>query len=207
MMIIKRKQIIVVAVALLLLLAGVVQIIFGGRNTDIPSQGDKTDNTEVVDKTPDNSSSLILDDVVSDSDSNSDANPEVDAGADISTPSDKGFENFFAYEKTERQSLREDRQEALNSITESQTADEASKTQAYTSLMELVALTEKEQSLENMIIGCGYDDCIVYFFEDGTIDVYVAATEMSGVEATKIADIVARNSATTLNKVYVKTKF
>ncbi len=200
MMIIKRKQIIVVAVALLLLLAGVVQIVFGGRNTEIPSQGD---NTEVVDKDSNNSSSVIFDDVVSDSNSNSDVNVD----ADISTPSDKDFNNFFAYEKTERKSLRENRQEALNSITESQTADEASKSQAYTSLMELVALTEKEQSLENMIIGCGYDDCIVYFFEDGTIDVCVAATEMSGVEATKIADIVARNTATTLDNVYVKTKF
>lgn len=199
-MIIKRKQIIVVAVALLLLLAGIVQIVFGGRNTDIPSQGD---NTEVVDKDSNNSSSVIFDDVVSDSNTNTD----VEVDSDVSAPSDKDFNNFFAYEKTERKSLRENRQEALNNITESQTADEASKSQAYTSLMELVALTEKEQSLENMIIGCGYDDCIVYFFEDGTIDVYVAATEMSGVEATKIADIVARNTATTLDNVYVKTKF
>lgn len=199
-MIIKRKQIIVVAVALLLLLAGIVQIVFGGRNTDIPSQGD---NTEVVDKDSNNSSSVIFDDVVSDSNTNTD----VEVDSDVSAPSDKDFNNFFAYEKTERKSLRENRQEALNNITESQTADETSKSQAYTSLMELVALTEKEQSLENMIIGCGYDDCIVYFFEDGTIDVYVAATEMSGVEATKIADIVARNTATTLDNVYVKTKF
>ena len=116
-------------------------------------------------------------------------------------------ENLFAYEKTERISLRQDRQETLSKITEDTSADEESKALAYKSIIDLAAITEKEQAIENLVMSCGYDDCIIYFFDDGTIDVYVATTTMSGVEATKIADLVARNAGTSLDKVYVKSKF
>ncbi len=201
MMIIKRKQLIIAGVAMLLFLVGVLQIVFGGKN-QVNNSPDST--SEMVDNTQqDNTSSMIYADAVSDSESNQ----EIVANADSANADLNSLANLFAYEKTERTSLRQDRQKALDKITEDQTADENSKAQAYESKMDLAELTEKEKSLETMVMSCGYDDCIVYFFEDGSIDVYVAATSMSGIEATKIADMVARNAGTTLDNVYIKTKF
>lgn len=201
MMIIKRKQLIIAACAMLLFVAGILQIAFGGKD-----QTTSTSNSEpeiVQNNQFDPTSSIVYDDVVSDSKS-SEESVETNAETQVSTNS---LENLFAYEKTERISLRQDRQETLSKITEDTSADEESKALAYKSIIDLAAITEKEQAIENLVMSCGYDDCIIYFFDDGTIDVYVATTTMSGVEATKIADLVARNAGTSLDKVYVKSKF
>lgn len=201
MMIIKRKQLIIGACAMLLFIAGILQITFGGKGQETFAP---QSSPEVVENNKfDPASSLIYNDTVSDS--NTTAAEETNV-TDVNANADS-LANIFAYEKTERTSLRKDRQEALGKITNDTAADEESKALAYKSMIDLAELIEKEQSIESLVISCGYEDCIIYFFEDGTIDVYVATTTMSGVEATKIADIVARNAGTTLDKVYVKSKF
>ena len=74
-------------------------------------------------------------------------------------------------------------------IIESEKAEATFKNLAQQEIVKLVALTEKEMIIENLIIAKGFKDALV-FLTDDSVTVLVGAKELTSANVAQIQDIV-----------------
>ena len=98
---------------------------------------------------------------------------------------------YFAQVRLTRQQARDEAKETLTLVTKTSGADESAVSKAAESLNKIADWTVKEAELENLIIGKGFSDCVVYMTDDGvTVTVAVNEDGLSSAGAAQITDLV-----------------
>ncbi|MGE5631928.1 MAG: SpoIIIAH-like family protein [Caulobacteraceae bacterium] len=101
--------------------------------------------------------------------------------------------SFFSEYRLERDKNRSKEVEMWQDIINNDKAEETFKNLAQQELMKIVALTEKEMIIENLIISRGFNDALV-FLTDDSATVIVDAKELSPSNVAQIQDIVVRKT-------------
>ncbi len=108
---------------------------------------------------------------------------------------------FFTEYRMEREKNRSKERQMWEDIMGSETTDKSFKTLAQQELVKIVALTEKEMIIENLIISRGFNDALV-FLTDDSVTVIVDAKELTSTNVAQIQDIVVRK--TKINAANIK---
>lgn len=109
--------------------------------------------------------------------------------------------SFFSEYRMERDKNRSKEVEMWESIINSTSTEKTFKELAQKELVKIVALTEKEMKIENLIVSRGFNDAIVFLADDAAT-VIVDAKELNQANVAQIQDIVARN--TKINPANIK---
>lgn len=97
--------------------------------------------------------------------------------------------SFFTEYRLERDKNRSKEYDMWQNIINSDKAEPTFKTLAQEEIVKIVALTEKEMIIENLILARGFDDALV-FLTDDSATVVVAAKELTPANVAQIQDIV-----------------
>lgn len=184
MMVFRRKQIVVLSLILMIVIAGYLQYSYkkSGYSGDMANKGKNGEAVYV-----DGESNLTA----------QNANGE-------SVTASKEANEYFTQSKLEKQISRSKNMEKLEQITKDEQASEDIKAKAYEQLMNILALNEIEMRIQNLIIGKGYEDALVLFGEDDSIDVVVKAPELTDADVAQISDIVARQANVDYTSIHVR---
>ncbi|NLN49403.1 MAG: SpoIIIAH-like family protein, partial [Clostridiales bacterium] len=87
----------------------------------------------------------------------------------------------------------------------SERTEETFKTLAQDEIVKIVALTEKEMIIENLIIARGFKDALV-FLTDDSVTVLVEANELNPTNIAQIQDIVMRKTKLGANSIKIMKK-
>lgn len=101
--------------------------------------------------------------------------------------------SFFSEYRLERDKNRSKEVEMWQDIINNDTAEETFKNMAQQELVKIVALTEKEMIIENLIIARGFNDALV-FLADDSATIIVDAKELTPANVAQIQDIVVRKT-------------
>lgn len=104
-----------------------------------------------------------------------------------------GAASFFSEYRLERDKNRSKEVEMWQDIINSEKTEENFKNMAQQELVKIVALTEKEMIIENLIVARGFNDALV-FLTDDTATVIVEAKELTPSNIAQIQDIVVRKT-------------
>lgn len=97
--------------------------------------------------------------------------------------------SFFTEYRLERDKNRSKEYDMWQNIIDSDKAEPTFKTLAQEEIVKIVALTEKEMIIENLILARGFKDALV-FLTDDSATVVVEAKELTPASVAKIQDIV-----------------
>lgn len=101
--------------------------------------------------------------------------------------------SFFSEYRLERDKNRSKEVEMWQDIINSEKAEENFKSMAQQELVKIVAQTEKEMIIENLIIARGFNDALV-FLTDDSATVIVEAKELTPSNVAQIQDIIVRKT-------------
>ncbi|KUO71063.1 MAG: hypothetical protein APF77_05015 [Clostridia bacterium BRH_c25] len=101
--------------------------------------------------------------------------------------------SFFSEYRLERDKNRSREVEMWQDIINSEKAEENFKSMAQQELVKIVALTEKEMIIENLIVARGFNDALV-FLTDDSATIIVEAKELTPSNIAQIQDIVVRKT-------------
>ena len=101
--------------------------------------------------------------------------------------------SFFSEYRLERDKNRSREVEMWQDIINSQSSEKNFKNLAQQELVKIVALTEKEMIIENLIISRGFNDALV-FVTDDSATVIIDTKELTKTDIAKIQDIVVRKA-------------
>lgn len=101
--------------------------------------------------------------------------------------------SFFSEYRLERDKNRSKEVEMWQDIINSEKAEDNFKNMAQQELVKIVALTEKEMIIENLIVARGFNDALV-FLTDDSATVIVDAKELTPSNIAQIQDIVVRKT-------------
>ncbi len=129
-------------------------------------------------------------------DDNSD--PEQFGGAEVienieNSAVETAGATFFSEYRIERDKNRSKEVEMWQDIINSDKAEDNFKNMAQQELVKIVALTDKEMLIENLIIAKGFNDALV-FLADDSATVIVEARELTPSNIAQIQDIVTRKT-------------
>ncbi|WP_343208447.1 SpoIIIAH-like family protein [Anaerolentibacter hominis] len=132
-----------------------------------------------------------------------------DLGTDETAPGEALLVNantsssgVFASVKLDREQTRAKNKESLLEIIDNGNITEEQKNEAIASMVELTAISEKENAAETLLAANGYTDVVVSIVE-GKADVMVAAKELSLEEAAQIMDMVKRKTDLTAEDIVI----
>lgn len=95
---------------------------------------------------------------------------------------------YFENARYTRRKSRDEAVEVLGTLISNDSADSESKKLAAETIAQYAQITEKEQTVENLIKSKGYDDCIVFLTSD-TASIVVETLGLEGYEAAQILDL------------------
>ncbi len=101
--------------------------------------------------------------------------------------------SFFSEYRIEREKNRSKEVEMWQDIINSEKTEENFKNMAQQELVKIVALTEQEMIIENLIVARGFNDALV-FLTDDSATVIVEAKELTSSNIAQIQDIVVRKT-------------
>lgn len=101
--------------------------------------------------------------------------------------------SFFSEYRLERDKNRSKEVDMWQDIINSEKAEENFKNMAQQELVKIVALTEKEMIIENLIVARGFNDALV-FLTDDSATIIVDAKELTPANIAQIQDIVVRKT-------------
>jgi len=113
--------------------------------------------------------------------------------------------SFFTEYRLEREKNRAKEYDMWQNIINSDKAEPTFKTLAQEEIVKIVALTEKEMIIENLIIARGFDDALV-FLTDDSATVVVAAKELTPASVAKIQDIVMTKTKIPASNIKIMLK-
>lgn len=118
---------------------------------------------------------------------------------------EKEGSSFFTEYKIERDKNRSKEYDMWQNIIESEKAEPTFKTLAQQEIVKIVALTEKEMIIENLIVSRGFKDALVFLTED-SVTVLVEAKELTPTNVAQIQDIVVRKTKIDANNIKIMKK-
>lgn len=101
--------------------------------------------------------------------------------------------SFFSEYRLERDKNRSKEVEMWQDIVNNDKAEENFKSMAQQEIVKIVALTEKEMIIENLIVARGFNDALV-FLTDDSATIIVEAKELTSANIAQIQDIVVRKT-------------
>ena len=101
--------------------------------------------------------------------------------------------SFFSEYRIERDKNRSKEVEMWQDIINSEKAEDNFKNMAQQELVKIVALTDKEMMIENLIVARGFNDALV-FLTDDSATVIVEAKELTPSNIAQIQDIIVRKT-------------
>lgn len=113
--------------------------------------------------------------------------------------------SFFTEYRLERDKNRSKEYDMWQNIIESEKAEPTFKNLAQQEIVKLVALTEKEMIIENLIIARGFKDALV-FLTDDSVTVLVETKELTPANVAQIQDIVIRKTKINSNNIKIMKK-
>lgn len=113
--------------------------------------------------------------------------------------------SFFSEYRLERDKNRSKEVEMWQDIINSEKAEENYKNMAQQELVKIVALTEKEMIIENLIVARGFNDALV-FLTDDSATVIVEAKELTPANIAQIQDIVERKTKLDAKNIKIMKK-
>ncbi|HHW48574.1 MAG TPA: SpoIIIAH-like family protein [Clostridiaceae bacterium] len=177
----KRKQIVVLALVLMIVVAGYLQYSYKKSSDSVGSAGEE-------DKGKIGESVYVGGD-------------DVAIGEQAE---DGGETNYFAQAKLDREMALSRDTETLRAITEDPNADEHIKAEAFEKLIIMTENSQKEMKIETLIEEKGFNDALVFFGADGSVDVVVNVPTLTDADAAQIYDIVSRHAGVEFDKIHIK---
>lgn len=112
---------------------------------------------------------------------------------------------FFTEYRMEREKNRSKEVEMWQEVIGNQNTEKTFKTQAEQEIMKIVALTEKEMIIENMVISLGFTDALA-FMTDDSATIIVETKDLTPAQVAKIQDIVIRKTKMNPNNIKIMKK-
>lgn len=113
--------------------------------------------------------------------------------------------SFFSEYRLEREKNRSKEVEMWQDIINSEKAEENFKSMAQQELVKIVALTEKEMIIENLIVARGFDDALVFLTDDSATAI-VGAKELTPANVAQIQDIIVRKTKLDAKNIKIMKK-
>ena len=215
MMVLKRKQIVVLSLILMIVVAGYLQYSYNnsgssGNDSDDISVSQFDEETESLGEAwyVDNTTDPQAGNKEEKKDEKSENSDKKENKQDNKAlQASKEANEFFAQAKMDKDVRRAKDKEELEKITNDANATEEQRTQAYERMLKLLENSDKEMRIEALIKNKGFSDVVVFFGDDGSVDVVVKAPSISSVEVAQIAEITSRQAGVDISDVHVSNKF
>lgn len=191
----KRKNIIICSMILLLFVVGYAYNMFitdnyigANYNVDLDNQNATADNTADTQQPP--------------ADVAASAQPKQGIGEAAAVvkenppavqASSSAAATFFSEYRMEREKNRSKEVEMWQEVVNSQNTEKNFKNQAQQEIVKIVALTEKEMIIEQLVMSLGFSDALA-FLTDDSATVLVEAKDLTPAQVAKIQDIVIRKT-------------
>ncbi|AKL95297.1 stage III sporulation protein AH [Clostridium aceticum] len=112
---------------------------------------------------------------------------------------------YFIESRLERDKKRSEMISYLNDIINNQLTSEEIRGEAQNVKLDMISSTEKEVLIENMIVGKGFNDALVYL-TDQSINVVVNADALTETDVAKIVDIIRRETTIGMQGITIMNK-
>lgn len=112
---------------------------------------------------------------------------------------------FFSEYRMEREKNRSKEVEMWQEVINNQNTEKTFKNLAQQELVKIVALTEKEMIIENLVMSLGYSDALV-FLTDDSATVIVETQDLTANQVAKIQDIVIRKTKLSPTNIKIMKK-
>ena len=89
---------------------------------------------------------------------------------------------------------------------EDENTEETSKQKAEEEVINVAKQTDSESSIETLIRAKGFEDAIVYL-NDGKASAVVKAAELTGEDATKIAEIITEQTGIPMSEIKITQSY
>jgi stage III sporulation protein AH len=172
-----KKHLFIAGLAVLVVLTGYLQYAYRRGNTE--TSGKINDSDAIY---------VNKDGIVSDSELENQA----------------GTGAYFVQARLDREAARARSMEDLTGIKDDETAAAEIREQAYLKILGIVDETDKENKIESLLKEKGYTDSIVIFGGEESVDVIVRSPTLTEAQATRIADIVARQGSIEMSSVHIR---
>ncbi len=127
----------------------------------------------------------------------------VTDNGDNTTVSDQ--DGYFSATQVSRQRARDEALEVLQSVVDSESADEATKTEALLEIADLAKAMEAEANIETLILAKGFEQCVAVINGD-TCSVVVNGTELQENQISQINEIVYEQTGIVPANIRIVTK-
>lgn len=120
-----------------------------------------------------------------------DAQTGLDNPGEAVLTSGMSVSDYIANVQLSREQIRAKNKETLNSIINNTNIDEVAKQEAIQNMIEMTAISEKENAAETLLQAKGFADPVVSL-TDGKVDVVINAASITDPQRAQIEDIVKR---------------
>ncbi|HHV28602.1 SpoIIIAH-like family protein [Acetivibrio mesophilus] len=219
MMVLKRKQIVVLSLVLMIVVAGYLQYSYNKSGVSV-SDSDDIAVSQSDDETARLGEALYVDNTMvleeekkeekkqdKKEDRKEENNKDKNKQENKAVQASKEANEFFAQAKMDKDVTRARDKEELEKITNDSNATEDQKSQAYEQMLKILDNSDREMRIETLIKNKGFSDVVVFFGDDGSVDVVVKAPSISSVDVAQIAEIASRQAGVDIADVHVTSKF
>lgn len=120
-----------------------------------------------------------------------DAQTGMDNPGEAVLTSGMSVSDYIANVQLSREQIRAKNKETLNSIINNTNIDEAAKQEAIQNMIDMTAISEKENAAETLLQAKGFADPVVSL-TDGKVDVVINAASITDPQRAQVEDIVKR---------------
>lgn len=120
-----------------------------------------------------------------------DARTGLDNPGEAVLTSGMSVSDYIANVQLSREQIRAKNKETLNSIINNTNIDEAAKQEAIQNMIDMTAISEKENAAETLLQAKGFADPVVSL-TDGKVDVVINAASITDPQRAQVEDIVKR---------------
>ena len=124
--------------------------------------------------------------------------PNTDASTDSA-------DGYFSATQVSRQRARDEALEVLQGVVESESADEATKTEALLEIAELARAMEAEANIETLVLAKGFEQCVAVINGD-SCSVVVNGSELQPNQISQINEIVYEQAGISPTNIRIVTK-
>ncbi|MBE6702703.1 MAG: SpoIIIAH-like family protein [Ruminococcaceae bacterium] len=114
-------------------------------------------------------------------------------------------DGYFSATQVSRQRARDEALEVLQSVVDSESADEATKTEALMEIADLAKAMEAEANIETLILAKGFDQCVAVINGE-TCSVVVSGGELQPNQISQINEIVYEQTGIKPANIRIVTK-
>lgn len=191
-MVFKRKQIIILALILVIVVAGYLQYSYrqgSSKSADLDGLGEAV----YVDSEIDNGDYA-----------DSDSALQEDESDQSNVTASKEAENYFAQARMNKEQSLSECTETFKAITEDVNASAEVKEEAYDKMIAMTTNADKETKIETLINKMGFDESLVIFADNGSIDIVVKTPSLTTAQVAQITDIVTRHADASVDDIHIR---